>query len=204
MQSLLHRLQGQVSVAASSSLAAEALSERYRDLRALLKLLTRLTQADWAAADSGGGGARDGSAVDVAEVGAGAWGRAGLTSWAPLQVHPPARAHLAPPKPEQQQPQVALHARLHAPFGHQPAPTPFSHAHAQIVFAGLDVLVPLLSPELLKFPKLSRAYFALLAHMLEVRRGTAAAASHLVVCFYVPQPRASFARGLELSLSLQL
>ena len=40
---------------------------------------------------------------------------------------------------------------------------------AQIVFAGLDIIVPLLSPELLKFPKLCRAYFALLAHMLEVR-----------------------------------
>jgi hypothetical protein len=37
------------------------------------------------------------------------------------------------------------------------------------VFAGLDILVPLLSLELLKFPKLCRAYFALLAHMLEVR-----------------------------------
>lgn len=39
----------------------------------------------------------------------------------------------------------------------------------QIVFAGLDIIVPLLSLELLKFPKLCRAYFALLAHMLEVR-----------------------------------
>lgn len=38
----------------------------------------------------------------------------------------------------------------------------------QIVFSGLDILVPLLSLELLKFPKLCRAYFALLAHMLEV------------------------------------
>jgi len=47
----------------------------------------------------------------------------------------------------------------------------FITAHSvplQIVFAGLDIIVPLLSPELLKFPKLCRAYFALLAHMLEV------------------------------------
>eukprot|EP00887_Chlorella_sp_A99_P000308 scaffold13.g308.t1 len=39
---------------------------------------------------------------------------------------------------------------------------------AQVVFAGLDIVVPLLDQELLKFPKLCRAYFALLAHMLEV------------------------------------
>ena len=39
---------------------------------------------------------------------------------------------------------------------------------AALVFTGLDILVPLLSLELLKFPKLCRAYFALLAHMLEV------------------------------------
>lgn len=37
-------MQGQVSVAASKTLAAEALSDRYLDLRALLKLLTKLTQ----------------------------------------------------------------------------------------------------------------------------------------------------------------
>ncbi|KAI7838545.1 hypothetical protein COHA_007688 [Chlorella ohadii] len=101
---------GQISVAASKALAAEALSDRYLDLRALLKLLTKLTQADWAnqaPVKSGTAGAAagvDGEAVDV----------------------------------------------------------------AQIVFAGLDIIVPLLSPELLKFPKLCRAYFALLAHMLEV------------------------------------
>lgn len=37
-------MQGQVSVAASKAMAAEALSDRYLDLRALLKLLTKLTQ----------------------------------------------------------------------------------------------------------------------------------------------------------------
>ena len=39
----------------------------------------------------------------------------------------------------------------------------------QVVFAGLDVVVPLISPDLLAFPKLRRAYFELLAYMLEVR-----------------------------------
>lgn len=45
-------MQGQVSVAASKALAAEALSDRYLDLRALLKLLTKLTQVDTGCAAS--------------------------------------------------------------------------------------------------------------------------------------------------------
>lgn len=38
----------------------------------------------------------------------------------------------------------------------------------QMVFVGLDIIVPLMTVELLKFPALSVAYFQLLAHMLEV------------------------------------
>ena len=38
----------------------------------------------------------------------------------------------------------------------------------QVVFLGLDILIPLMTGELLRFPKLARAYFALLAYMLEV------------------------------------
>ncbi len=33
---------------------------------------------------------------------------------------------------------------------------------------GLNTVVPLMSPELLKFPKLCRLYFALLSYMLEI------------------------------------
>jgi hypothetical protein len=43
-----------------------------------------------------------------------------------------------------------------------------ARARAQVVFLGLDILVPLMTGELLRFPKLARAYFALLAYMLEV------------------------------------
>ena len=39
---------------------------------------------------------------------------------------------------------------------------------AQVVFLGLDILIPLMTGELLRFPKLARAYFALLAYMVEV------------------------------------
>ena len=63
---------GQVSVAASKALAAEALADRYQDLRALLKLLTKLTQADWADGGGGngsiGGEAAAAAQVDVAQV----------------------------------------------------------------------------------------------------------------------------------------
>ena len=63
---------GQVSVAASRALAAEALADRYLDLRALLKLLTKLTQADWADGGGGGNGGSGGEGaaaqVDVAQV----------------------------------------------------------------------------------------------------------------------------------------
>ena len=37
-----------------------------------------------------------------------------------------------------------------------------------MVFAGLDILIPLVREELLKFPKLGRAFFTLLNYMLEV------------------------------------
>ena len=40
--------------------------------------------------------------------------------------------------------------------------------HLQVVFLGLDILVPLMRDEQLKFPKLARAYFTLLSYMLEV------------------------------------
>ena len=59
---------------------------------------------------------------------------------------------------------------MYSPLGTLTTPAP------QIVFAGLDIFVPLLSLELLKFPKLCRAYFALLAHMMEV--GPAACQRH--------------------------
>ena len=39
---------------------------------------------------------------------------------------------------------------------------------AQVVFAGLDMVVPLMTGELLQFPKLARAFFGLLCYMIEV------------------------------------
>ncbi|GAB2277627.1 hypothetical protein Dimus_012335 [Dionaea muscipula] len=39
---------------------------------------------------------------------------------------------------------------------------------SQVVYAGLHIVTPLISVDLLKFPKLCRDYFSLLSHMLEV------------------------------------
>ncbi len=46
----------------------------------------------------------------------------------------------------------------------------WSHVSActrQVVFVGLDVVVPLITEDLLKIPKLCRLYFGLLGYMLE-------------------------------------
>jgi len=65
-------------------------------------------------------------------------------------------------------------ARILAPAGSRrcvrcpPGARSHATARAQVVFLGLDILVPLMTGELLAFPKLARAYFALLAYMLEV------------------------------------
>ena len=38
----------------------------------------------------------------------------------------------------------------------------------QVVFMGLDMVIPLMTGELLRFPKLIRAFFSLISYMLEV------------------------------------
>ena len=40
--------------------------------------------------------------------------------------------------------------------------------YVQVVFLGLDTVIPLMTGELLQFPKLLRAFFSLIAYMLEV------------------------------------
>ncbi|KAG8088722.1 hypothetical protein GUJ93_ZPchr0010g8731 [Zizania palustris] len=39
---------------------------------------------------------------------------------------------------------------------------------AEVIYVGLDIVTPLISLDLLKYPKLSRDYFALVSHLLEV------------------------------------
>ena len=92
---------GAVSLQRSKALKDEEQEEKYKNVRALLRLLTTLTErdmVDFTTAAGGGGG------VDVANA----------------------------------------------------------------TFVGLEMVVPLLTPELLAFPKLSRQYFSLMGHMCEV------------------------------------
>lgn len=127
---------GQFSVAATKQLRDDAATDTYRDLRALLKLLTQLTNRDLADFTSGKESA-NGSTVDVAQVRS-----------CPFKEPPPSAT-----------------ARLLLPTVVLLMLMVFT---VQVVFLGLEILVPLMSDEQLKYPKLARAYFMLLSYMLEV------------------------------------
>uniref|UniRef100_A0A1D1XQV5 Exportin-4 n=1 Tax=Anthurium amnicola TaxID=1678845 RepID=A0A1D1XQV5_9ARAE len=92
---------GKISLSLSTSLLNEVKTEKYKDLRALLQLLTHLCSKDL---------------VDFS-----------LAS------------------PEEECPNIA-----------------------EVVFLGLHIVTPLISLDLLKYPKLCKNYFELLSHMLEV------------------------------------
>lgn len=92
---------GKISLSLSSSLLNDAKTEKYKDLRALLQLLSSLCSKDL---------------VDFSSDS--------------LEAH--------------------------------------GTSISQVVFYGLHIVTPLISLELLKYPKLCRDYFSLLSHMLEV------------------------------------
>ncbi|MCO5598035.1 hypothetical protein L7F22_052124 [Adiantum nelumboides] len=93
---------GKISVSTSRTLQTESQVEKYKDLRALLQLLTNLSSKDL---------------IDFASE----------------------------ESTDAENPDVA-----------------------QVIYLGLHIVIPLISVELLKYPKLCRQYFTLLAHMLEV------------------------------------
>ncbi|WOL04284.1 exportin-4 isoform X1 [Canna indica] len=92
---------GKISLSLSTSLQSEAQAEKYKDLRALLQLLTNICSKDLVDFSS-----------DSNEVG--------------------------------------------------------STDIAEVIYVGLHIVTPLISLELLKYPKLSCDYFALVSHLLEV------------------------------------
>ncbi|OVA13652.1 Importin-beta [Macleaya cordata] len=92
---------GKISLSLSSSLLSEANTEKYRDLRALLQLLTSLCSKDMVDFSS------DSNEAERPDIG-------------------------------------------------------------QVIYLGLHIVTPLISLDLLKYPKLCHDYFALLSHMLEV------------------------------------
>ncbi|XP_011091499.1 exportin-4 isoform X1 [Sesamum indicum] len=92
---------GKISVSLSNSLRSEADAEKYKDLRALLQLLSNLCSKDL---------------VD---------------------------------------------------FASEPIET-YGTNISQVVYTGLHIVTPLITMDLLKYPKLCHSYFSLLSHMLEV------------------------------------
>ncbi|BDA40620.1 probable Exportin-4 [Coccomyxa sp. Obi] len=106
---VLHLLQqysaynlGQVSIAAAARLRAEAAADSYREVRALIRLLTLLNNRDL---------------VD--------FGGAQNSSEAQVNI-------------------------------------------AQVLFLGLEIVIPLVTGELLQFPKLVRSFFSLVSYMMEI------------------------------------
>ncbi|RZC68876.1 hypothetical protein C5167_032005 [Papaver somniferum] len=98
---LLESYKHEISLSVSSSLLSEAQTEKYKDLRALLQLITRLSSKDMIDFSS------EPNEVDSPDIG-------------------------------------------------------------QVIYLGLHIVTPLISLDLLKYPKLCHDYFALLSHMLEV------------------------------------
>lgn len=92
---------GKVMLSLSSSLRSESQSEKYKDLRALLRLLTNICSKDLV----------------------------GFLSDSSIEGSPDI---------------------------------------AEVIYVGLDIVTPLISLDLLKYPKLSRDYFVLVSHLLEV------------------------------------
>ncbi|KAF6989013.1 hypothetical protein CFC21_006411 [Triticum aestivum] len=92
---------GKVMLSLSSTLRSESQSEKYKDLRALLRLLTNICSKDLV----------------------------GFLSDSNIEGSPDI---------------------------------------AEVIYVGLDIVTPLISLDLLKYPKLSRDYFVLMSHLLEV------------------------------------
>ncbi|GBF91946.1 exportin [Raphidocelis subcapitata] len=64
-------------------------------------------------------------------------------------------------------PPAAAAAAAAAPDAPRAAPAGAPFDPARVVLVGLNIALPLINPELLKFPKLGRLYYSLLSHLLE-------------------------------------
>ena len=120
----------------SRSLRAERVKECYKEVKAMLRMLTHVTNSDNDIEDeeSSRGGSQRGSVMAAAAVSSAASeGRVrGGASVATSASSALAKVDVA-----------------------------------QVVFIGLNTVIPLITDELLTFPKLCHQYFTLLAHMLE-------------------------------------
>ena len=119
----------------SVSLRAERVKEAYKEVKALLRMLTHVTNSDALDGnDEDGDGRGGGPAAAAAAAAAAGHGHEGRVVGG------------------------------RAAGGAQEAS---AVDVAEVVFIGLNVVIPLITDELLTFPKLCHQYFSLLAHMLE-------------------------------------
>jgi hypothetical protein len=134
----------QVSLQTAKALKDERAAEQCRDLRAVLNLLIHITQSDLSTTDD--------------------------------EPHPSGAAAVATAAPGAVAPAPAA-AAADASGGGGGAGGGASNGGAQagdgsavsrVVLVGLNIVLPLISAELLKFPKLAHLYYSLLSYMLEV------------------------------------
>lgn len=178
-----------MSLQTAKSLQAERAAEQCRDLRAVLNLLIHITQSDLSGGDDDDAALGQGVAM-VAPAGAAqacvcaactlaaciplgaSCGGAAMCAYGML-------ARLLPPALLPDCMMCDTHLALSGrPAGHTPGPTTPAAAAApptprdspisRVVLVGLNIVLPLISAELLKFPKLAQLYYSLLSYMLEV------------------------------------
>ena len=119
----------------SRSLRAERVKECYKEVKAMLRMLTHVTNSDNDVEDeeTARGDSHRGSVLAAAAAGA-----------------------------------AASEGRVRGGAGVATSGEALAKVDvAQVVFIGLNTVIPLITDELLTFPKLCHQYFALLAHMLE-------------------------------------
>jgi hypothetical protein len=144
----------------ANSLRAEQTREAYKEVKALLRILTHVSSVD-AESDEGdaayaaeaverGGSVRGGSARGGGAF-AGVFGPASGSGFA-------------------NGPAVLVSGGVALPTDRQAALNDVVDV-AAVVLAGLHAVIPLLTEELLRFPKLCHQYFSLLAHMFEAYPG---------------------------------
>ena len=122
---------------------SERIKESYKEVKALLRMLTHVTDSDAGGDEDDDGGGGGGPTVAAAAAMAAGQG--------------------------------AMEGRLKGGRAVGGANEMAAVDVAQVVFIGLNTVIPLITDELLTFPKLCHQYFTLLGHMLEAYPGKVAA-----------------------------
>ena len=155
----------------NSSLRQERAREVYKEVKALLRMLTHVSSVD-ADMDGSEDTADKGFAAEAAERGGSMRGGSARGGGAFAGVFGPGGAGIAGMGGAMGGNGSSQGSMPGAMTAQSP---PQAIDVASVVLAGIDLVVPLLTVELLTFPKLCHQYFTLLAHMLEAYPGKVAA-----------------------------